>query len=217
MARQQRLNVVHERSTATDHHLDEERLALLERHAAVAANRLIAPLLRQTQVIHGVPGLVQCAQESGEHVVGIETRGDPDVAGTAFGKGVLALVEPSAIEREADGLHHLDHQCALLAGRKLARQRQQSATLLDRDRLAGQAGQATRERLEHGVDVGGHEPGAELVHECIVRRQVQGLAEERGLVAHQMHDFFEVGREAVELALRACLEPATLRLGGRAA
>ena len=77
-------------------------------------------------------GLVQGAEQAGEQVVGVESRGDADVAGHAFGEGMLALVQPAAIEREADGLHDLHGQRALLAGGELAGERQQRTGLLQR-------------------------------------------------------------------------------------
>ena len=46
MLGEQRLDVAHEGACAAHHHLDEQRLALLERHAAVAPDRLVAPVLR---------------------------------------------------------------------------------------------------------------------------------------------------------------------------
>ena len=79
----------------------QQRLALLERHAAVAPDRLVAPVLRQAEVVHRVPGLVQRAEQAREHVIGIEARGDADVARAALGEGMLALIEAAAVERES--------------------------------------------------------------------------------------------------------------------
>ena len=70
-----------------------------------------------------------------------------------------------------------------------------------RDRLADQRRQPARERLEHGVDVGRGEAGAELIHQRIVGREIQRLAEQRRLVAHQVDDLLEMRREHLELAL----------------
>ena len=55
------LQELQERPTAADDHLQQQRLALLQRHAAVAANRLIRKLRRQPQIVHRMAGFVQRA------------------------------------------------------------------------------------------------------------------------------------------------------------
>ncbi len=164
-----------------------------------------------------MPGLVQRTQQAGEQVVGIETGGDADVARDTFGKGVLAFVQTSAIEGEADLLHDLHDQRTLLAGREFAAERRGRPALLDGDRLADEGGQPPRKSLEHRVDVGRGDAGAELVHERIIGRQIQSLPEQRRLVANQVQDLFQVRREEVELALLTGFEPADLgpRRGAR--
>src|SRR5690606_10763953 len=51
---EQRLQVFEERAIAANDHLEQQRLALLDRHAAIASNRLTAPRLRQANVVHRV-------------------------------------------------------------------------------------------------------------------------------------------------------------------
>ena len=46
MLHQQGLHVAHEGAAATDDHLDQQRLAFLESHAAITADRLVTPLKR---------------------------------------------------------------------------------------------------------------------------------------------------------------------------
>jgi len=104
-------------------------------------------------------------------------------------------------------LHDLDGQGTLLVRRELAGQRQARLAFLGHDRLADQRRQAPRERLEHGIDVGGGQPRAELIDQRVVGGEVQRLAEQARLVAHQVHDLFQVGREAGELALGARGQP----------
>ena len=67
---QQRPQVLHEGAAAAQIHFEQQRLALFERQAAIAADRLIAPLERQTQVVHGVTGLVHRAEQSRERIDG---------------------------------------------------------------------------------------------------------------------------------------------------
>ena len=213
MLHQQRLHVAHERPAAADHHLDEQRLALLQSHAPIAPYGLIAPVLRQAQVVHCMSGLVQRPEQTREDVVGIEACGDADIARHAFGERVLALIQSPALEGETDALHHFHGQGALLARRELAGERQQRASLLQGDRFADERREPARQRLEHRVDIRGGQSGAELVHQRIVRGEIQRLAEERRLVADQVHHFLQVRRERLELALGAGLEPA--RFGAR--
>ncbi len=130
MLHQQRLQVAHEGSAAADDHLHEERLALFERHPAISPDRLIPPVLRQSKVVHGVTGLVHCAQQAGPDIVDVQTRGHAHVPWHAFRKGILALVETSPVEGEADRFHDLDDQGALLGVRKLSGERRQGIAVL---------------------------------------------------------------------------------------
>src|SRR3977135_1286612 len=129
MLRWTRLHVAHERPAAADHHLDEQRLALLESHAPVAAYGLVAPLLRQAEVVHRMSGLVQRPEQAGEDVVGIEACGDADIARHAFGERVLALIQSPPLEGKTDALHDFHDQGARLAPPELARERQRRAGL----------------------------------------------------------------------------------------
>src|SRR6185437_10704652 len=67
--RDERLHVTHEGAAAADDHLGEQRLTLLQGHAASAANGLVTPVLRQAEVIHRVAGLVQGSEQAREEVV----------------------------------------------------------------------------------------------------------------------------------------------------
>src|SRR5213080_3988181 len=70
--------------------------------------------------------------------------------------------------------------------------------LLLGDHLADERGEPPRQRLEHGVDVRGREPGAELIDQCVVGGEVERLAEKGSLVPHQMDHFLEVRRKGLE-------------------
>ena len=126
---EQRTQVLHESAAAADDHLEQQRLALLQGHTAIATDGLIAPGLRQTEVIHRVTGLVHRAEQAGEGIGAVEARRDADVAGNAFSEGMLTLIEPATVERKADRPHDLDHQAALPAGCEFARQRQRGECL----------------------------------------------------------------------------------------
>ena len=108
---EQRLQVRDERAAAAQVHLEQQRLAFLEREAAVAAHRLIAPLRRQPEVVHGVAGLVHRAEQSRERIDRIEARGHADVAGHALGERMLALIEPAAVERKAKAFSTSSASC----------------------------------------------------------------------------------------------------------
>ena len=153
------------------------------------------------------------SEQAGKNVGRIESRGDPDVTGDALRKGVLAFIESSAGERKADGFHDLDGECLLFAGHELTVERQRRRALLGLDRLPNQRRQTLRERPEQGIDIPGRDSGAELIDQCIVRIEVQGLPEQQALVANELQHFLEMRREDVEASLLARLRP--LRLGAR--
>ena len=111
---------------------------------------------------------------------------------------MIALVEPAAIKGKAHGRHDLNGERMLLLRGKLAGNRQQRPRVLQRNRLADERGQAARQPLEHGLDLGAREPRAEFVDERIVGREIQRLTEEGCLVAHQAQNFLEVRREELD-------------------
>ncbi len=210
---QQGLQVAQERRAAADDHLQQQRLAFLERHAAIAAHRLVAPARRHADVVHRVSGLVQRAEQTGERVCGIVARGEPQVADHALGEWMLALVEPSLVEGKSDRLHDLDHEAALFRGAKAAGDRQQRLLLLLFERFADHARQAARQGLEDRVDVRGAHAGAEFIDQRVVGREVQRLAKQRCLVAHQQQHLLEVRREQRIVVVAARGQP--LALGDR--
>ncbi len=207
---QQRPQVRHERAAAAHDHLDEQRLAFLQRHAAIAPHRLVRPLARNPQVVQRMTGLVHRGQQPGEDVARIQARGDADVARHAFGERMLALVEPPAVEGKPHRLHDFRDEALLLARREAAGHRQQLVLVLLLDDFADQRRQAPRERAEDRVDVGREHARAEFVHERVVRRQVQGLSQQRRLVAHESQHLFEMRRKYPEVVLLPRFDPAHL-------
>src|SRR6185437_5222541 len=132
----ERLHIAHEGAAAADDHLREQRLTLFQGHAAVAADGLIPPVLGQPEVIHCMAGLMQRAEQTREEIVGIESRGDPNIAGDSFREGVLAFVHAATIEGEADLLHHFHDERALLCWREFPAERRRRPALLEGDCLA---------------------------------------------------------------------------------
>ncbi len=207
---EQRPQVAQERPAAPDDHLEQQRLALLERHAAVAADRLVAPGLGQPEVVEGLAGLVQHAHQAREGLLRHEARGHPHVAAHALGERVVALVEPSAVEGEAEGAHHLDGERALLGGADLARDGQRRTAGLQLDDVADQGRQPRRERTEQPVDLGSEKAGTEAVDQRVVGLEAERLRQHLGLVARQCHDLLEVRHEQRKVGLLLGLEPADL-------
>src|SRR6185312_5225699 len=150
---EERGEVGHERTAAAHEHLEHERLALLECHAAVAPDGLIPPLLRQAEVVHRMTGLMQRPEKTREKVGAVETSRHADVAWYALGERVLALIEAAAVERETYRLHDLDGERALLACRKFSRERCERSALLQTDHFADERREPARESLEHPVDI----------------------------------------------------------------
>jgi hypothetical protein len=82
------------------------------------------------------------------------------------------------------------------------------------DGLVDEARQLARQRLENGVDVGGRDARRETVHQRIVGREPARLPEQRRLVAHQVHDLLQMGREQLEVIGLARLHPEHLGARG---
>ena len=95
-------------------HLHQQRLALVQRHAARIADRLAAPVARQAGLVERVAGLVQHAHQGAREVVLVVARGDAHVVGRAAGEGMRRDVEPAVREVEADQADQLLAQLALL-------------------------------------------------------------------------------------------------------
>ncbi len=210
MLLEQRPQPGEERPAARDDHLEQQRLALLERHAAIPAHRLVAPRLGQAEVVHRLAALVQHAHQSGERLVEVEARRDPHVAGDALGRRMIALVEPAAVERKADLAQDVDRERALLRNTDLAGDRQRRTAGLQLDRLADQVRQPAADHAEQLIDAFGQETGAEFVDQRIVGGQAERLRKHRGLVARERDDLLEVRREQREAVLLLGFEPAHL-------
>ena len=139
-------------------------------------------------------------------------RTSPD---TPSVNGCDAFVEPAAVEREAQRLHHVDRERALPCRAHAGRDRQRRLRRLQLDRVAYQAGQSPRHDAEQLVDLGPKEPGAELVDQCVVWRKPERLGQHLGTVARQGDDLLEVRREQRKVRLLLGLDPADLGPGGR--
>ena len=70
-------------------------------------------------------------------------------------------------------------------------------------------------RLENRVDIRGRDTRRKRIDQGVVGREPAGLTEQRRLVAHQMHDLFEVRREQFEVIGLARLDPEDLGARGR--
>ena len=91
----------------------QQRLAFFEREPAIPPDGLSLPFARQAEVVHRVAGLVNRPQQTRKRIAGIEAGRDADVARDTLGEGVLALVEPAAVEGEAERIQHLERELAL--------------------------------------------------------------------------------------------------------
>ena len=89
-------------------HLHQQRLALVQHHAARIADRLAAPVARQAGLVERVAGLVQHAHQGAGEVGLVVARGDAHVVGGAAGEGMRRDVEPAVMEVEAQRARHLD-------------------------------------------------------------------------------------------------------------
>ena len=97
-----RCGEVDEGVAAAGLHLHQQRLALVQRHAARIADRLAAPVARQAGFVEAMAGLVQHAHQGAREIGLVVARGDAHVVGRAAGEGMRRDVEPAVREVEAD-------------------------------------------------------------------------------------------------------------------
>src|SRR5580658_4914248 len=108
---------------------------------------------------------------------------------------MLALIEPAPIERKTQRLEHIDGERSLPRGAELPGERRRRMCRLNFDGLIDEARQLARQRLEYGIDVCRRNTGSKAIDQGIVRSKAACLTQQRGLVAHQMDDLFQMGRK----------------------
>ena len=157
MLADQRREKAHEGPAAAGLHLDQQRLALVQRHAARLPHRLVAPRLGQARLVERMAGLVQHAHEARERIRLVVAGGDADVAGAAAAEGVEADIEAAAVEVEAQSRHQAPGE-GLLRLHRRAHRRRRVRTRLCLLHAAQKLGQERREIVEERVDGGSAEP-----------------------------------------------------------
>src|SRR5512138_55328 len=128
---------------------------------------------------------------------------------------MLALVQTTAIERESDRFHDRDCQLALLGRRNSPRQLDGRTRCLEVDDFLYESLQAPSERREDAVDLFRRQARTELIDQRVIGTQLERLTEQRGFIAREVDDLFEVRGEQTEVALLLRLEPTHLRARGR--
>jgi hypothetical protein len=168
--------VGHELGAPGGLHLDEERLALVQGHAARLPHRLAAPVLGTALLVEGMPGLVQDAHEGADEIALVVAGGDPHVARGSAAERVQAHVEAPAAEVEARRPHQGLADAALDLGRERAVERpHRRQTLLMVPRRLDHLGQARAQVREDRVDPGLAQAGIVAVEEGVVGRKSQRL------------------------------------------
>jgi hypothetical protein len=212
--RQQGGEVAKEGGRATDLHLDQQRLALVHRHAPRLAHRLVPPSLGQAGAVERMARLVQDRHQARGDVYLLVARRETDVVGHAAAERVRALVEPAALEIEP----HLRHQPA--AQRHLRCQIElpldRQGRLLARQHLLQEIRQEGGQRLEQRVDLRRAQARLVAVEQGIVRAEIQRLCLGGGLLTGQAHDLAKCWRQRREVGIGAGIAPGHLGAGGGA-
>src|SRR5690606_42035539 len=157
-----------ERPAAADLHLDDQRLALVQRHAAVFADRLVAPGRRQALLVERMSRLVQDPHEAGGETGLVPARGDARIVRNPAREGMQTDVEPAPLEIEAEGAHQSFRERVLnRSGEMPFRWHGSAPRRLALDRLLDQRGQEGRELAENAVDLLGAAAGIILVEQGI--------------------------------------------------
>ena len=210
---QERREIAEEGARAADLHLDQERLALVDRERARAADRLAAPGLGQASVVERMAGLVQDRHQARGGIALVVAGGHADVVGHAAAERMRALVQPAVVEIEAERCHQALTQRLLAGGREMARERQ-------RRHLAGQHAfekvrQEGRERREQAIDLGCGQARLVALEEGVVGSKPQNPGLGRRLLPGQPQDFLEGRPQQREIGLGARLAPDHLGARGR--
>ena len=95
----------HKGEAAASLHLEQQGLALMDRHAARCTYRLQSPARRQVALVKRVPGLVQNPHQRLGKIALVIARRDAHVVGRAAAKRMGADVEPAMVKIKADRLH----------------------------------------------------------------------------------------------------------------
>src|SRR5712671_7152071 len=102
---QDRRCIDQERTAAAHLHFEQQRLALVNGHAAGAADRLQAPRSGEAALVEGMTGLVQNSHQGARKIALVIARRDPYIVGRAAAKRMGADIEPAMSEIEANPLH----------------------------------------------------------------------------------------------------------------
>ncbi len=193
---------------ASELHLDEERLALMHRHARRLPNRLVEEILRQVLLIERVPAFMQHAEQGAGEIGLVVTGGDPHVIRRAAAERMKRGIEAGAakIEPDPDGRLAAERflgRPRIGAGRK----RWWGGAGLDRGERPGQEAAIGG---KEGFEIGLHETGLEAVHQRVVRRETECCGERCGAFTHQAEERGERGGDEGEVALAPRHPPAFL-------
>ena len=196
-------------------HLHQQRLALVQGHAAGIADRLTPPRLGQAGLVERVAGLVQHAHQRAGEIRLVVARGDAHVVGGAAGEGMGRDVEAAVMKVEADPADQLLAQPALRLDRERAFQRQRfGPAVLALDHAPQQIGQEAAQLVEQGVDARRAPARLEFVEQRVVERGAEcrglGLAD----ATHDVQDFGERRQQRLEVGILLRRTPG--QLAGRA-
>ena len=206
-----------ERAAAAGLHLDDERLALVQAHAAGLADGLVAPCGRAALLVERMAGLVQHAHQRPPEIGLVVTGGDPYVVRGAAAERVQADIEAPAAEVEPERLHQRQPDPLLRVHRERTVQRQRRG--LARLPLPGrrhQPGQPGAQLGEERVDGRAAHAGIVLVEQRVVSSEPERRPLDRPDLALEPQHLGQVRQQQAEIRLRAGFAPDHLGLRGRA-
>ena len=158
-----------QKSTASAHlHFEQQRLALVHRHAAGAADRLQPPFDRETPLIKSVAGLVQHTHQRARKIILVVARRNPHVFGGTATKRVSADVEPAVLEIEADPFHQQHCETALRFLWKASHEASRRRRPLAGQSTLDQIGQESRDFSKQAVDYGDRAARLVLINQSLI-------------------------------------------------
>ena len=193
-------------------HLDQQRLAFVQTHAARPAHRLVTPATRQALLVKGVAGLVQRRHHRRHEIRLVIARGDAHVLGHAAAEGMVRDVETPARKIEAQRLHQLHAKLFLGAGieRPFEGEGRRLPRLMGEDAFE-KVRQESGQIVEHRIDIGAPGAGFVSIQQGVVIAQPKFLAPGPGHLAHKRQQLFRRGDDGSEVVLLPRRPPRHLR------
>ncbi len=170
-----RQGIDHEVRTAGQLHLNQQRLAFMQRHTARLPDRLGPPVFRQSLLVKGMAGFMQGPHQALGEIIRFIAGGQPHVIRNTPRKRMMADIKASVIEIESQGRHEFKTEASLPGFIKRAIGPKTHAIAFlpvqhRRQKIREKSFQIGKQRVNHGLTA----TGFILIQQGIIGRQAKG-------------------------------------------